>query len=564
MRSVRIPWNELSESPAKAEQLFDLILYSVYGDRVTTTNGAGGDGGIDAWIEDLGQAVEFKSFTKLGKSQRAQVIRSLHRAAAKNPRSWVLVAPVHATSGDRQWFASLAGRYPFPMAFHDVRWLESKLAARPDITRYILTTPHQEAFELVRDLHKEQAALLGGAPDLLARLQVLRGRVDELSPIWGMNFVSHGDRHGLAVFPKPSSPPQRIVVHLDINDEDPADVRTHAAVTDAIAFGADAVVEPGYITHVDNDALVALNLPWEQVGMVLPDQRVTDRFPRPALLRPRDTDGGPGRPLHLTLHHATVGGCGMDVHSTDCTGMLRIRLRVDRPDTKDDTDAKCGGYVGMLLQYGARDHDHAASVDPEALLRTLQVLDALDRTTGVAMTLQGSSELIELDVPDRQPTGHFTPLVATLRDVVQLRDEFGVVITLPITWTPRDHRNVATLAGLLRGEEVPMPLDAVVCHQISSAEEARTYLEFLETGHGARLDFQMLGLTLPIAGVPIPVDPLYVAFTRARTTNSDEVTSALADGEQLVPIDLGPEPGSIVLGRVTPFPAPSTDEGTTD
>ncbi|HEY0688655.1 MAG TPA: hypothetical protein VGD71_06390 [Kribbella sp.] len=73
---MRIPWNELSESPAKAEQLFDLITHSVYGDRVITINGAGGDGGFDAWIEDLGQAVEFKSFTKLGKSQRGQVARS--------------------------------------------------------------------------------------------------------------------------------------------------------------------------------------------------------------------------------------------------------------------------------------------------------------------------------------------------------------------------------------------------------------------------------------------------------------------------------------------------------
>jgi hypothetical protein len=242
----------------------------------------------------------------------------------------------------------------------------------------------------------------------------------------------------------------------------------------------------------------------------------------------------------------------MDIHGTDATGMLRIRLRIDRPDGDDEH-----GYIGMLLQYGARDHDHAASVDPETLLRTLQVLDVLDRTTGVALTLHGSAELIELDVPDRQPTGHFTPLAATLGEVVRLRDKFGVVITLPITWSPRDHRNVATMAGLLRGEEVSMPLDAVVCHQISSAEEARTYLEFTESGHGARLHFQMLGLTLPIAGVRIPVDPLYVALTRARMTNADEVAAALADGKQIVPVDLGPAPGSMVLGRMTPFPAPT-------
>lgn len=551
---MRVPWDELAESPAKAEQLFDLILHAVYGDRVSTTNGAGGDGGIDAWIEDIRRAVEFKSFTKLGKSQRAQVVRSLKRVSENNPRSWVLVAPVHATPGDRQWFASLAGRYPFEVNFLDVRWLESKLTERPDIARYVLTTPHEEALNLVRDLSEEQAALLGGAPDLQSRLEVLRGRVDELSPVWGMNFVSHRSRQDVAVYPKPGSPPQRLVVHLDVNADDPHGEQTHAAVTDAVEYGTGTVVEPGYITRVDNAALTALKLPWDQVAMVLPDRRVTDGFPRAAILRPRDTDGRLGRPLHLTLNHATVGGRGMDVHGSDATGMLRTRLRVDRPDDIGEQ----GGNVGMLLQYGARDHDHAASVDPEALLRTLEVLDAVDRTTGLALTLTGTSELIELDVPDRQPTGHFIPLATTLRDVVLLRNEFGVVITLPATWSSRDLRNVATLASLLRGEEVAMPLDSMVCHQISSAEEARTYLEFI--GKSARLDFQMLGLTLPVAGVAIPADPLYVAFSRALIINADEFHAALARGERIVPVDLGPAPESTVLGRMTPFPGPdSTD-----
>jgi hypothetical protein len=53
-----------------------------------------------------------------------------------------------------------------------------------------------------------------------------------------------------------------------------------------------------------------------------------------------------------------------------------------------------------------------------------------------------------------------------------------------------------------------------------------------------------------------PFDPLYVAFTRARMTNADEVAAALADGEQIVLVDLGPAPGATVLGRMTPFPHP--------
>lgn len=61
---VSIPWDELAESPRKAEQLFDLIVHAEYGDRVRTINGAGGDGGMDAWVEDIGRALEFKSWTQ--------------------------------------------------------------------------------------------------------------------------------------------------------------------------------------------------------------------------------------------------------------------------------------------------------------------------------------------------------------------------------------------------------------------------------------------------------------------------------------------------------------------
>lgn len=54
-------WTELAEQPKKAEHLFDLVVHALYGERVRTINGAGGDGGMDAWVEDIGRALEFKS-----------------------------------------------------------------------------------------------------------------------------------------------------------------------------------------------------------------------------------------------------------------------------------------------------------------------------------------------------------------------------------------------------------------------------------------------------------------------------------------------------------------------
>ncbi|CRK56992.1 hypothetical protein [Alloactinosynnema sp. L-07] len=98
-----------------------------------------------------------------------------------------------------------------------------------------------------------------------------------------------------------------------------------------------------------------------------------------------------------------------------------------------------------------------------------------------------------------------------------------------------------------------------VCHQLCTAEEAQILMDYLEAGPGARLSFQLIGLSLPVAGVRIPVDPLHVTFTRARISNSAEVTDALERGENVVPVDIGPAPGSPVLGRSSPDVDPVTE-----
>jgi hypothetical protein len=209
-------------------------------------------------------------------------------------------------------------------------------------------------------------------------------------------------------------------------------------------------------------------------GMVLPDQPVTEGFPRAATLRARDGETEAGSPLRLTLHYATVGARGMDVHGMDSTGVLQLRLRIDRPEAPSPGQ---GSKVGMHLQYGPRDEQHAASVDPEALLRTVSVLDVLDRTPSMGLTLAGSTEQIVMDTGNREPTGHFTAELQRLLDLVLVRDRLDAPITLPARWSRRDERNVAILAGLLRGEEVEMPFEGAVCHQITTREGAQTLFD---------------------------------------------------------------------------------------
>lgn len=308
------------------------------------------------------------------------------------------------------------------MVFLDVRWLETQLINNPGIARF-LRGHHQETVDALVALGKEEAVLLGGAPDLLARVSALRATSDEASPVWAMDFSSRDGQDSVFIRPKPNVPPQQVEVELTVAEGDAAGERVARDVAAAFDYGAGAVIEPGYITRVDNEALATLKLPWDKVGMVLPDQRITGGFPHAATLRSRAADGTEGRPLYLTFSHATVGTRGMHVHGTDPTRMLR--LLVDRPDGDH------GSNVSMLLQYGPDNVEHAISADPQALLRTVEILDALDRTPGMVLTLAGNAERIQLDARTREPSGHFARLATALRDFILIRETLDIVLPLP-------------------------------------------------------------------------------------------------------------------------------------
>jgi hypothetical protein len=95
-----------------------------------------------------------------------------------------------------------------------------------------------------------------------------------------------------------------------------------------------------------------------------------------------------------------------------------------------------------------------------------------------------------------------------------------------------------------------------VCHQIGTPQEAQIIVEIVDSEHGGRLDFPLVGLTLPVLDLDVAVDPLYIAITRPVITNRGEIAEALNRGDSQIPVDLGPAPNSTILGRSTPFPGP--------
>lgn len=272
------------------------------------SNGAGGDGGRDAWVEDERTALEFKSFTTLGSAQRRQIERSLARAAEQEPLRWIVIAPVKLTPTGWDWFDQLRQRYPFELIFRDVAWLNTQLAEHADIARYVGTRSHEEVVSLLQGLHKGPAALASGVPDLAERVTDLRGLAAEASPFWTLEFTGTTDTTEIAIRPKPGSPPDHLVIELAQRPESAAVSRL---MQQAVLYGTGAELAPEDIARIDSASLRALGVPDGDLSFIMPANSIRDGLPLPALLRVRPTDGTPPtRPLNLNFDAGVIGDRG--------------------------------------------------------------------------------------------------------------------------------------------------------------------------------------------------------------------------------------------------------------
>lgn len=547
MVGMEVPWGELAQSPAKFERLCGALAHRLYPGRVITINGAGGDGGRDAWIEEERTVLEFKSFTTLGDSQRKQIKRSLARAAEHQPLRWILIAPIDPTPSGWAWFEQLRTRYPFELVFRELAWLNEQMAAHPDIARYIAASAQEYVLDLLRELNAEQAALAGGVRDLADRAATLKKRADEASVFWALDFAVRGDHTVVTVRPKPGAPPDIVRVELAIPQDDPEAMAVTRTVEQALLYGGPVVVAPQYIARIDSDSLRALNLPEGQVGMVIPVNRMRDGLPLAAILRVRSVDRQPRSPaLHITFDAGAIGERGGTLLGRDSTGLVRVRLLVDHPGPDD----QFAPVRSLALEYGDRDpHTVPLSTDPESLLRTVDALAAMDSAHRLELTITGQTIITE-GRELRIDTGHFAGLADLLRDLVYVRDSLGIPLLVPGNWSGTDQVVIRRAARLLRGYEVPLPIDTL--SQVVSPEEAQALLDVL-LPNGALLDTELVDYTLTFSDNTLPIVPLFARMSRVALDNSAVIMAALDRGDEEIPIELVAWPGSNAVCRMTSF-----------
>lgn len=246
----RIRWEDVESGTY--EDMVAVLISRLY-PSCRRIDGSGGDGGRDVLLplpEGL-EIFELKSFTgRLSGSRRTQVKRSLARAAEHEPLRWHLVVPIDPTPAEDRWFAELTATYTFDCDWLGKTWLDSQLAGHPDIHRHFLRGTSDEVVRLLIELQREQAALAGGVPDALDRLQALAAQVNEIDPFYGFVLTSRPDG-GVSVAATPKYPgaendrPVRISGTFQFQDDEKG--RTAAAelsheLLEAVVRQADQVL----------------------------------------------------------------------------------------------------------------------------------------------------------------------------------------------------------------------------------------------------------------------------------------------------------------------------------
>lgn len=530
---LRLDWNEVCRNPDDFERLVKMLLLRMFPDG-EVIDGSGGDGGREFQIRDADTVTlyEAKSFTGRVSAQspkrRPQVEASLARAAKLNPTAWNLVVPVDHNPSELAWFDKLRGRYPFPLHWLGLTWLEEHLARYDDLVRHAVSN---KLLELARHFRLETDALAGGVPDLLDRQRNLARLGDTLSPHW--RPIIGVDRHGIPTL-------QLQAKHKDADKEAPITVRFTAAIPNtsggrdlqvqlqaAIEFGTSVEIPGRYISAVEVDGPPELHLPRSgrrPHHLVLSAAPQTTNLPEQTLAVYE-----PGAPFPL----ATLGF--RPVSRTSGKAGVRLVARDLAHTVELVTLLRRDGTVTFQFRAG---HDVASMpVLPSALLPGLRLLRALRSPNRLLVTVCHGDEIGTMNEPVPVETDFMQPVPDDVADFIEnlavIQDKTRQPFPLPPTVTANDIAIADTVRRLLDGDAVhwsqdPLKVflrpDGVAEFATQFPPGSTSHVRLSNENYEVRLCGQLihLGPVYMVAEVVASVMPAVPAITGTATPPDEE------------------------------------------
>lgn len=328
----RVKWEELN--PSLYEDMVAVVLSNIYPEAAERIDGSGGDGGRDVQLRYGSEldGFELKGFTgRVSSGRRAQVKRSLLRAAFLGLRSWTLVVPIDPTPGEQRWFESLKSLIGCPITWRGLTWLDARMAERPFVARYFIERLQDEVLALLVELNAEDAAMQAGVPDAMTRVQRLVSRANELDPYYRFEITSDGSSTAVTIIPRyPSAMTDRpIGANVRFRfPKTPEGEAMHAEFQEALQFGTPLSLSGDFVEHLAIDAPAGLGgeysggtVEWSAAVPKDPDRRM--------LLGAKDTAGKTVARLRLDLTIVSSGQGGAILEGSDRSGAIRVRMRVD-------------------------------------------------------------------------------------------------------------------------------------------------------------------------------------------------------------------------------------------
>ncbi|MDG4761124.1 hypothetical protein [Micromonospora sp. WMMD710] len=523
---VSVPWEKLSE-PQYAD-LVSRLLVRLH-PRAEVIDGSGGDGGRDVQVRHAGRLsiYELKSFTgRLGSrspNRRSQVEKSLARAATLNPLAWYLVVPINHNPAELQWFAELKKTYRFIRQWHGCSWLNTQLAAHPDLVRAVLRDVDGELLEAIREHRAERDMLAGGVPDLVARVEALGRRAEEISADYQVQAIPADGWTEVTISARPGAKAPPITVRGEFNfPATPEGEQTRQQVDEALAYGGDLDLSGQFVGPLTVNAPAELGISGTRQVTRLFMTAVPERLTPPLLatLTVLSPAGMPQQGLEIVFTQRLHGQRGFTLRGSDALNVLTVQLRVD--------ELRRTGTITVSVA-------QAPLSTPSAALPLLRLLAAFVPPNLIRLHVNGDSTTLA-ETPIDEPLSDAAPqqVVQLVEQLATIQEHTRCVFAVPSTVTAEDAAVIRRAARLIAGEQVPIA-DREASFTFQPHDPTRLTQQF--TGE-FRLMHVLPRTMIRIAGRELDLGPSITYIPRCHLAQGVELAQPRADGGVTVTVEL--------------------------
>ncbi len=517
---VRVRWEDLDSGTY--EDMASVLISTLH-PTAERIDGAGGDGGRDVQVRENDRLTvyECKSFTgRLSRerpNRRPQVERSLARVAGLEPAVWNLVVPIDHNPDELEWFDGLREQYPFRLNWLGLTWLDHQVAEHPAIARYFVFNGNDEAMQALREIREEQAALANGVPDAIARLGVLRARLDEVSPHYRLDIALEGDETRVSVFPKYLGAEKDAPISVTgsfVLPNTPAAVVMREQLRQVFDYGGEVQVPDEYLSGFQLVAPAGLGRSLDDGTLTIKSLPVTEGLPLPFTLSLYSEQGRHLASLAGNYQERVTGQRGARLRGADVTGGITIETMVD-------TDAQT---VGHSFTFSI-----PSNLMPGVILPLLRFARHLHAPNVMRLFLPGEEEPQGEHQNDQQlPESDIVPeeLVTLVEDLDFVQSRLRTFFPVPDDFSQQDARAIAETKALLQGERVRAGGDVLTARlqpgaDLSGLLDQSEPFQLLQTG---------TSFTVQIAGQRLTVRPVAIHCPAVRFLDRDAVESAVAAG----------------------------------